>query len=206
MLHNIPEECRSHLLHARSLKSCKTGNVCITACHGKAISITYSEYAFAALVIQHAEHMWHITLSSVGCPAMPYFSYKACKVHVPYYIVICGLSNSTILSHIISSEWFSEKVTEYKMSVLIYSTNFVWTISHSKNNSVRYHNCTCLHIRHPLFLSYFHETWIFSTDFKKYAITKFHEHPSSESWNVPCRWTDRHTEANSHFLQFHERT
>ena len=136
-------------------------------------------------------------------------SYPACKVHVPYYIVICGLSSSTTFFHIISlTARFSEKAIEYKMSGLIYPTNFVWTISHSKKNSVRYNDCTCLHIRHPLFLSDFIETWTFSKDLNKYSSTKFHEHPSSESWNAPCRQTDRqtdmHTEANSHFLQFYE--
>jgi hypothetical protein len=28
--------------------------------------------------------------------------YPACNAHVPYYIVICGLSGSTVFSHIIS--------------------------------------------------------------------------------------------------------
>jgi len=39
---------------------------------------------------------------------------------------------------------------------------------------------------------------------KKNSNIKFHKHPSSESWKVPCQRTDRHTEANSHFLQFYE--
>jgi len=36
--------------------------------------ITYSEYVMAALVIQHAEHMHHIILSSVAHLALLYFS------------------------------------------------------------------------------------------------------------------------------------
>jgi hypothetical protein len=43
-------------------------------CRGKAISVTYSEYASIALV----------------------------KAHVLYYIVICGLPGSTMFLHIIS--------------------------------------------------------------------------------------------------------
>jgi hypothetical protein len=39
----------------------------------KAISITYSECVFVALVIQHAQRMRRIILSSVDCPAVPNF-------------------------------------------------------------------------------------------------------------------------------------
>jgi hypothetical protein len=45
-------------------------------CRGKAISITYSECVSVALVIKHAERM--------------------------RYIVICGLSDSTVFFHIVS--------------------------------------------------------------------------------------------------------
>ena len=53
------------IYEARSRKHC---------CHGKAISITYSECGSAALVNQHAKRMRRITLSSVVCLAVPYFS------------------------------------------------------------------------------------------------------------------------------------
>jgi hypothetical protein len=41
-------------------------------CSGKTISITYSEYVFVALVIQHAVRMR--ILSSVDCLVLQYFS------------------------------------------------------------------------------------------------------------------------------------
>jgi hypothetical protein len=41
--------------------------------------------------------------------------------------------------------------------------------------------------------------------FKKYPNIKFQENPSSGSWGVPHRWTDRRGEADGHFLQFRER-
>jgi len=40
---------------------------------GKAISITYSECVFVALVMLHAVRMYHAILSSVAGPAVPYF-------------------------------------------------------------------------------------------------------------------------------------
>jgi hypothetical protein len=43
-------------------------------CRGKAIRITYSECVSVALFIQHAIRMRRITLSSVACLAVPYFS------------------------------------------------------------------------------------------------------------------------------------
>jgi hypothetical protein len=39
----------------------------------KAVSITYSECAFAALVIQHAKRMYHATLLTAACLGLPYF-------------------------------------------------------------------------------------------------------------------------------------
>ena len=47
-------------------------------CRGKAVSITYSECVLVAP------------------------SYPACKAHAPYYIVIFGLSGSTIFLHVVS--------------------------------------------------------------------------------------------------------
>jgi hypothetical protein len=38
-----------------------------------------------------------------------------------------------------------------------------------------------LHVKYPLFLSDFKETWSFSTDFRKKTHTKFNENPFSES-------------------------
>ena len=85
-----------------------------------------------------------------------------------------------------------------------------------KRNSVRYvHKYYIgLHVKCPLFLSDFKETWIFSTDFlEKNLHIKFHQKPSSRSPVVPCGRTDRQTHrqrnrnygTNSHFSKFFER-
>jgi len=49
-------------------------------CHGKAISITYCECVFVALVIQHAMYMHHIVIC-MACLALHHFSTLCCKQH-----------------------------------------------------------------------------------------------------------------------------
>jgi hypothetical protein len=44
-------------------------------CSGKAMNIAYSECVFLDSVMQHAMRMRRIILSSVACPAVPYFSH-----------------------------------------------------------------------------------------------------------------------------------
>jgi hypothetical protein len=88
--------------------------------HGKTKCNTYSVCVFVALVMQHAMRMRCFILSSVVCLAVPYFS---------------------TLSH--KQYDFRRKIIQRKMRVLIFSTNFLLNISHSKKNSARhYHKCT----------------------------------------------------------------
>jgi hypothetical protein len=69
-------------------------------CHGKAVSITYSESVSAVLVIQHAKLGHCFVLSSVAWPALLYFSTLSHKQHD-----------------------FWEMLIEHKMRILNFSTN-----------------------------------------------------------------------------------
>ena len=77
----------------------------------QSIRITYSEYVFVALDIQHAVRTRLIVLPSAACLA-----------------VLC----LSTLSHKLHDFW--DKVTEHKTLVLIFCTNSVKNISHSKKN------------------------------------------------------------------------
>ena len=70
-------------------------------------------------------------------------SFLARKAHAQCYIFICVPFDCTAFFHIISQKARFFLFTEHKMCVLIFSTTFVWNISHSKENSAKYyHKCT----------------------------------------------------------------
>jgi hypothetical protein len=127
--------------------------------------------------------------------------YPACNVQ---HITQCHLwpVKVYIFSHyLINGMIFKKKVIEHKMCVFLIFSMFVWNISHSKKNWVRYDQKPYigLHVKYPLFLSEFNETWIFWRIFEKYFNIKFQEiHPvGAELFQM-----DSHDKANSHFSQF----
>jgi hypothetical protein len=141
-----------------------------------------AESMFVALDIQHATSMRHI---------------------------VWGLSGSTSFFHIISQTTRSSQNIEYKTRVLIFSTNFVRNISHSKGNWARYNkNMYRSSCKVPVILSHFNDTWIFWTDFRE--IVKCQISLKSVPLEPSCSvrtdgQTDTHDEGNSRFLEFCER-
>jgi hypothetical protein len=88
--------------------------------------------------------------------------------------------------------------------VLIFSTTFIWNISHSKKNWARYY-----HKRENVFkwsTRHSSRIWIkleFSRQiFEKYPNIKFHQNPSSESGVVPCDGRTDMTELTVAFPNF----
>jgi hypothetical protein len=139
-----------------------------------------------ASVTQHAKRMRHIMLSPVECLTLPYFS---------------------TFSHKRRDFRKEIKVTEHKMCALIFSTNFVWYISHCKNNSVRYnkyHICTTY--RSPcivtFILSHFNPE-LFRNIFRK--IPKCHVSWNSAQWEPSCSMqTDRQTQKTKLTVTFRD--
>jgi hypothetical protein len=87
------------------------------------------------------------------------------------HIVIFGLSRSTIyftFSHKRHDFLKKKKVTVFKMCAFVFSTTFVWHISHSKKKWARcIQKYTLADVKYPLFFSDFNETWNFRDWFKK---------------------------------------
>jgi hypothetical protein len=102
-------------------------------CCGKAMCYIFWVCVFVALVIQHAMRMRRIMLSSVACPAIQYFFH---------------ITSQTVRIS-------KKKVTGHKMCVLIFSTTFVWNISHFEKNSTWYHHkCTYTGLSAPCTVPY----------------------------------------------------
>jgi hypothetical protein len=104
---------------------------------------------------------------------------------------IHGLSVSPVFCHIISWHNFLKRVIERKMCVSIFSTTFVWNLSHSKKKYVRWSKmCIALHLKCPFSCQVLMKLEFLWQIFKNCSDIKFHENPSSWSRVFPCSQTD----------------
>jgi hypothetical protein len=74
------------------------------------------------------------------------FIYRACKAHhliILTNVACLALPYFSTLSH--KRHGFRKISSGHKMCVLIFTTHFVWNISHSTNNSARYYH-KCKHV------------------------------------------------------------
>ena len=136
-------------------------------CLERAISSTYSEYIFVALVIQHAKHMRRIILFSVASPAVTCFTTSTHRRH--------DFREKKILNTKCVF-WFSLKLLPEIFLILRTSKR------HTIKN-VRWSSCKNL-----LFLS----DLIFLTDFQK--TLKYQNSWKSIEWELSCSmWRDGQT-------------
>jgi len=117
-----------------------------------------------------------------------------CKRHIVFVTSPAPQYFST-LSH----KWHDfrkQKVIEYKMCILIFSTTFVWNIPHSKKNWERYgHKCILVFKKSTGYSRQILTKLEFPRKiFEKQVNTKFHDDLTSGSRVVPCGRTDRPTD------------
>ena len=129
------------------------------------------------------------------------------------HIVICGLPHTTIFFHIISqtTRFLEKKLLntecEFWFSIQLLSVTFLNLRNFEQDIIINM--CIGLHVKYPLFLSDYNESWIFSTDFwkiMKYQISwksVYLESTSSirtDGWEDV--WTDRQTDMTNLIVAF----
>ena len=129
-------------------------------------------------------------------------AYPASNAHAPHYQYVARPALQYIFHISHKRHDFRKNVTEHKMCGLIFSTTFVWNISHSKKNWARYDKkCVLVFMRSTgyscqILMKLELSWWIF----EKYSNINSHENPSSGIRFVPCGRTDRQVESNSRFF------
>jgi len=105
---------------------------------------------------------------------------------------------------------FRRNVIEHKRHGVIFSTNFVWNISKTKNKWARYEKtCILIFMQSDRYSCQILMTleFFFLQFSAKYSNIKFDKNPSSRRRVIPCGWTyrqDRKDENNIRFSQSYE--
>ena len=115
-------------------------------------------------------------------------NYPACKAHAPYYIVICGLSGSTIFF-----PGFSEKKLLNPKCVFQHLSEFFFLR--------RIRRIAVINLHSSSFLADFNKTLIFWRIFEIDINIKFYKNPSSRSRFVPCERMDGQTERRKYMTR-----
>jgi hypothetical protein len=129
--------------------------------------------------------------------------FPACKAHAPYCHLWPFRLYNFFPHYLVHGTKFEKKVIEYKMSVLIFSTNFIWNTSHSKNWARYDHKCVLAFVYGTCYSCHVLMKLEFSGNIsEKYSNIQFHENPSSGSRVFPCGRTDRHTDMTKIIVAF----
>jgi hypothetical protein len=134
--------------------------------------------------------------------------YPACNVHAPYCHLWPALLYK-IFPHYLINGMIKKQTNKQNVYYEVFFNFCLKYFFHSRKNWVRYDKkmYTGLHVKFPLFLSDFNETWTFWTGFLeilKYEIFLFFSQWELSSSMLRDGWMDRHEGANSHFSRFCE--
>ena len=158
-------------------------------------------YSLLRLTLCHWVNFWHFRESRsrhLQRQAMQHnegtvicnHSYSACKVYMPYYSVICGLSGYTIFSHIISQtvQFSGKKLLNikrmFRFSLQFPSKTFPILKRIQWDTTINVHMPSC---KVSIILDKIEQNLNFLNRHKKYSTIKFHENASSGSPVVPWR-------------------
>ena len=152
----------------------------------------------------------HACARACGCVHVSLLSQHATRMHHVVTSLWTPLPSPHLLLYLTNGTIFRKKSLNIKrvfwFSLQLLFETFLIVRKSQRDIAI---NVKSLHVKYPLFLWDFNETWIFSTPFrKKSSKIRFYQNPSSGSRVVPCgqtdRCTDRHDEVNSRFSLFCE--
>ena len=135
---------------------------------------------------------WKSNMHYIFCVSVYSLSYPACNVQAPYYVIICGLSGSTLFFHnMINSKTFRIKLLKIKCVFWFSLTLLSGKCLILRRIEISSDTCIGLHVKYPLFFPYFKKNVTFPTDLWKILEYQIPWNPSSWSRVIPCWWRDK---------------